>query len=139
MTRYLPAGAAVIDGYPAYVLADALRQLSRNRYFDRHSPAQRGEILAAIRALGLAGQAWMAERESVIEQRGTAETDDQADSSCFDQISTKEAGVMLGLTDRMVRNLAARGELPGVLAKDGWRLDRAAVLDLAQRRTEAAA
>lgn len=123
--RYLEHGV-VLSGWSAYAFA---------RVLGRHLP----EFLASLddrlcepledglAALDLAGREWAASA------RGGAAALDAAlpVSSNHEQretISSEEAGDMLGLSPRRVRELAAAGSLYGSRVAGRWTFDRGAVL-----------
>lgn len=124
---------ALIEGFAAHVL---------DRVLARHLPAylaafpagQRAELDAARAAIRRAADAY--ERRPLTSVSGSPEThgaETTADSP--HEISTSEAAVILGITERRARQLAAGGM--GHKAGRAWLLDRSAVLAYRDERRSA--
>ncbi len=130
---------AIIAGYPARVLAVWLGRAVARGAFDELQPVERRHVLAAVRAIELAGEAWYQRRPSAviedIADLGNSETllaEIGARSSHGDHCSIDEAAAALGVSARRARQLAAAGLGHKVGAV--WVVDRGALLAELERR-----
>lgn len=124
---------ALIEGFAAHVLD---RVLARHlpAYLGRFSAGQRAEVDAARTAIRRAADAY--EQRPLIAVSGSAEThgaETSADSA--HEISTSEAAVILRITERRARQLAAGGM--GRKVGRAWLLDRSLVLAYRDERRTA--
>ena len=123
------ADVVLLRGWAAYALA---RLLSRQHEAVAVLPPHlRAPIEASIEALELAGARWASGRGSA--EAVIAET---APDSNSDEITTEEAGRMLNVTTRRVRQLAAEGRLAGRRRAGRWCFDRGAAAAYVEERTE---
>lgn len=128
---YIDAGAVVVSGYPAALLAVVARDYARRGGFDRVPPYERGELLAVIGALERAAAAWH------TAAHGRPEPPVAEVVPASRQMGTGEAALVLGVSERRARYLAP--SLGGTRIGGRWILDRDAVHAMRQRRREQAA
>jgi hypothetical protein len=122
--------SAVIDGRAALVLAHVLARCLHNRAPLRTvlsemkvAPDVREAVLAAELALEEAGERW---RIGELARKQRAAISSNAETSGNGSVVASR-----GDGDRLhcrVRQLAAAGELPGVLTSRGWTFERADVI-----------
>lgn len=121
----LPPLGAHIAGWSAFAVDAILRRHGRP-YLAAMGAAQRAEVERTARAVHQAALHWRATSAD-----GNAETapPEVARPWGRDEITTAAAALMLGLSERRVRQLAAGWEAAGIARKLGraWLLDRAAV------------
>ena len=130
MSGYLRQ-AAYVEGVAAHVLAELLATPAARRYLRARPPALQGDIERAIVAIRQAAGAYQATL-GPASAGGSAETPLAEIVQPFDrEITTSEAAVLLGVTERRVRQLAARGM--GRKAGSQWLLDRTAVEERRRR------
>lgn len=101
-------------------------------WLDRHVPAlerarveQRGrddEVAATLTALRIAALRW---REQIGSERGTPAAPTPEPGTAW--LTTRQAGDVLGLTDRAVRRRIESGRLPAQRQGDRWLISRADV------------
>lgn len=137
MSAYL-GHAVVLTGRDAFVLA---RLIERDRVIAALDNVERADLWreiaeSAIDAIERAGAAWAdARRTSDLGSAELPEASEAAGSVEMETCSTAVAAELLGVSDRQVRNLIDAGSLPAAREGRAWRVDRAFVSDLAQRRS----
>lgn len=118
-------GAALVEGVAAHVLAELLATPAARRYLRARPPSLQGAIEEAVTAIRQAACAY----EAVLAPTsgsGSAETPLAEIVRRFgEEITTGQAAVLLGVSERRARQLAAGGM--GRKAGRTWLLDRAAV------------
>ncbi len=140
--------AAIVAGWPAYVIAQLL---PRDRVAARllakgMGDYQREQVLVAIDAIEQAGAAWHAD---AAVRAATPTTDvgspelpealeDSASAPMTATVSTSEAARALRVSDRRVRQLIDARELPARREGRQWRVDAAALAELAATRRQEA-
>ena len=120
------ANAAVIGGWPAWVITNRLLSDRLEDRLRELPPALRGLVTAALADLDSAA-------ESV---RGTAERqigDDPAWSQPSSWITPQEAAMRYGLTDRRWRTVAALDQVTAKRDRGRWLLDETDVRDYRAR------
>jgi hypothetical protein len=128
---FIPAGAALVSGYPAALLGVVARDYARRGGFDQVPANERAELLQVISALEQAAAAWRASAS------GNPEPPAAEVVPASLRVGTGEAAELLGICERQARSLAPG--LGGRRIGGRWVLDRDAVLAERQRRIEAAA
>jgi hypothetical protein len=130
---------AMIAGYPAWFLALVVENMpgGLQATLERSGVPleRRAAVLRAHAALRDAGTRWQLDRAGSA--AGTAEPmpGDQAVPSKDRVLGSKDVGVVLGVSDRAVRKLAAAGFLAGRRELSRWVLDPADVAAEHARRT----
>ena len=121
---------ALVCGYAARALAVLLREVD----LDRLPPIGREQVAATVRAIEMAGEAWLRSRQG--SDLGTSEpVVAEVGARLAHEMSIDDAAGVLGVSARRVRTLAAEGL--GRKVGYVWVLDGAAVLALAERRAVA--
>lgn len=124
--------AAIVSGRVAWVLAPTLRARWPQSLVDQLAPAMRDECLAVRDALLLAALVY--QRASAGGSAVVPAVDHVADSGVTDWVTSVEAGRMIGVSERRVRQLLADGRLAGRLVAGRWQVDRGAALGVAAGR-----
>lgn len=120
---------ALISGPSAHILDRVLASPNVVRVLDALPPWMRAEVDATRRAIQRAAAAYEA---LPISANGNAETGlAEIGTGSPHEISTSEASVLLGLSERRVRQLAAGGM--GRRVGGRWLLDRSAVTAYGKR------
>ena len=145
--------AAIVTGWPAYVLA---RLLPRDRGAERLlrdglGDRQRDVVLAVVDAIEQASAAWEADATAHVtatDHGRTAADDGSAEpvgprerppsAPMTETVSTSRAARALHVSDRRVRQMIDLGELPARREGRQWRVDAAALADLAATRRQEA-
>jgi excisionase family DNA binding protein len=118
--------AAYVHGDGAVVVVPARTAAWLERYADlralriRHRGAD-PEVDAVLVALAVAAAAWREQRAGTAS--GTA-VDEGAEPAASSQLTTAEAGDLLGVGARAVRRAISEGRLPAERHGDVWRIDR---------------
>lgn len=130
-------GAALVSGYPARVLGLVARAAFDRGAFDGMPEVGRLQVVSAIRALERAGELWLSVADEVpVTDVGNSETwPAEIGAGSSDDLSSAQAAVMLGVSERRARQLAAGGL--GRKVRGQWRVDRAEVLAEVERRQAA--
>jgi excisionase family DNA binding protein len=125
---FLAAPAAVVAGWPAVVVAVALRDLQRRGYFDRLPADQRAAVARTVDDIEAAGTAW---RRSEGPGRVTTGQDGSVvavpvgmpdDASVL--VSIAQAADRLGVSVSSVKRLVGSGALPSVCVGRARRVHR---------------
>jgi excisionase family DNA binding protein len=140
---------AIVRGYPAYFIGLAFSDGRMRRDFEALMARscvplkEREQIMRVFTALAAAGSLWCSS------DSGTETGDADCDARTSEQrespslvfgsvLSASEAALLLGLTDRQVRKLAAAGRLRGERDRAGrWRFRLSAIEAEAERRMNA--
>ncbi len=95
------------------------------------------DLVATVAALEEAGRRYAVDRvqAGLRSAGGTAVDAGRTAVATMTAMDTTETAAALGCSERNVRALAKRGTLPGRQAGSRWLFDRAAVDDLARRRS----
>ena len=126
---------ALLSDWPAFAFARILARHWRDDVED-FPPHLRAPLEDAREALERAAQRFDVERKAAT-ARGIAEAvpaEAQASSNCRDTMTSAEVAILLGVSDRRVRQLAGMGTLPGRQEQGRWRFDRGPVLEYRARR-----
>lgn len=124
---------ALVQGVSAHVLDKVLASPNVAEVLRSLPPWLRAELDETRRAIRRAAQEY---EQLPPAADGSAETEVPAVGALLPhEITTREAAVLLGLTERRVRQLAAGGM--GQRRGGRWVLDRSAVLAYAERRRAA--
>lgn len=129
-------GAAIVSGLPAHVI-DRILALHLSAVLGSlpFSQAQRQEIQAAKNAIHRAADRYIGLPSVAAPGNTATKIEEVAASWSPDEITTAEAGELLGLTERRMRQLAACGM--GRKAGHAWLLDRSMVLAYSRNRRTA--
>ena len=135
--RYVE-GAALVSGFAAHVFDVLLaRHLPAVLRFTPLSPEQRAEVEAARAAIARAADVYVG--MPVVSAFGSAETPAAEIGASWagdEVVTTAEAAVLLGVSERRARQLAAAGL--GRKVGQRWVLDRGAVLAWRDRQRRSA-
>jgi excisionase family DNA binding protein len=126
--------AAMIGGRAALVLTAVLNRRSLKRELEDigFSEGDRAAATEAAIALAEAGESW---RRSRLPQSGNAATRGNDLSLALEpMVTVDEAGVLLGLGSRRVRQLAAAGDIPAERTSRGWGFVRSDVVGFREAR-----
>ena len=131
--------AAIISGASALLIAGFLERY-RREWREYAAPLSKDmglQVADTVESIKLAADTYRSEVADRASERGNAErksVEVVSDSSGMDEwISTSEAAVVLGVTDRRVRQLARGGELAGHRSGGRWQVSRESVLERASR------
>lgn len=121
---------AVVAGWPAHVLSRILaRHISALVADPRLSAAQRADLESVRADILKAARRW---ETSISSADISEETHEPEILTRSELISTDQASLLLGVTPRRARQIAASGL--GVKVRGAWLLDRAAVEQYRQER-----
>jgi len=124
-------GVAVLSGPAAFVIASLLRSRWPAEMVDGLAPGMRATVLAGREAVLRAADAY---RVSVSGSAEAPAVEVGAHSEETNWITSAEAGRMMGVSERRVRQLLADGRLAGRLVAGRWQVDRGAALGVAAGR-----
>ncbi len=132
-------GAAVIGGRPAYLIAREMR-----RMLEREKRISGGGVIPtdlseALIALERAGAVWLgiqaaAEAVEAAEVQQAEVLVGCPSAGGGPPLTSQAVSLVLDLSDRRVRQLAASGELPGRLVRGRWQFDRVHINEYQRNR-----
>jgi excisionase family DNA binding protein len=125
--RSFVRSAAIVEGWPALVIATLLDRPENCEYLEVFPPQGRQVLEDVVDAIRLAGRQWADEV-----RRGTSELTaaEQLPNSeeMKETMTTAQAADALGYSDRYIRRLIDAGALPAHRDSGGWQIDASAVL-----------
>jgi excisionase family DNA binding protein len=127
-----PLLCAAVSGFPAVFVASLLRDHGGDRLRPVAALVEAGrlpsEVIAEVRAawaaIDAAADGWRAWAGSVS---GTAEPGVAEPAACSAVMSVEEVASMVGMSERGVRKMIARGELSARKSGRAWLVDRGSV------------